>query len=137
MSDKKTTNNVMNHEVAKECTHLSDEEKITFPEIIHRLSEAGIELYYTDLLAPSKTYYANDTSYTLDCSFQSKKVADIFNFEGVIDAIRQIQSGQIQYQELIRKLMDSGVICYIVFIKGRKVIYFGRRGEYHVEEFPK
>jgi len=127
----------MNHEVVKECTNLSDEEKITFPEVVRRLAEAGIELYYTDLLAPSKTYYANNTSYTVECSFQSKKVADTFNREGVIDAIRKIQSGQIQYQECMKKIMASGVISYIVFIKGRKVIYFGRRGEQHVEEMPK
>ena len=130
----------MNHTVAKECavlTALSDEEKITFPEVVRRLAEAGVELYYTDLLTPSKTYYAGNTTYTVDCSLQSKEVADIFKSEAVIRAIRQIQSGQIQYQEFIKNIMTSGVVCYIVFIKGRKAIYFGKHGEQHVEEFPK
>jgi len=126
----------VDHEVAKECTRLSDEEKITFPEVINRLTQAGIELYYADLLAPSKTYYANNTSYTVACSFQSKNVADSFDREGIVNAIRQTQSGQIQYQEVMSKLMGSGVICYLVFLRGGKVIYFGRRGEQHVEEFP-
>jgi hypothetical protein len=33
--------------------------------------------------------------------------------------------------------MNSGVISYMVFITGRKAVYFGRCGEQHVEEFPK
>lgn len=127
----------MNHEVVKDCTRLSDEEKITFPEVTRRLSEAGIELYQADLLASTKTYYANNSAYIVNCSQKFKVVADSFHLEGVIDAIRQIQLKQIQYQEFIKKIMAAGVIFYVVFIKGSKTIYFGRRGEQHVEEFPK
>jgi uncharacterized protein YbcV (DUF1398 family) len=128
----------MNYEVAKECTLLSDEEKITFPQVVRRLMEAGIESYYTDLLSSNKTYYAENTAYTVDCTLNQKsKVADSFNQEGVAKTIKQIQSGEIQYQEFMRKIMEFGTISYMVFIKGRKAIYFGRRGEMHIEEFPK
>jgi uncharacterized protein YbcV (DUF1398 family) len=128
----------MNHEVAKECTHLSDEEKITFPDVVRRLTEAGIDSYYADLLAHTKTYYGSNTAYTVNCSFKSKKeVSDTFHSDGIRNAIRQSQSGQIQYQEFVNRAMSSGVFSYMVFIKGRKVIYFGKHGEQHVEEFPK
>jgi uncharacterized protein YbcV (DUF1398 family) len=30
----------------------------------------------------------------------------------------------------------AGVIAYWAFLTGRKVIYFGRKGESHVEDFP-
>ncbi len=127
----------MHYDVANECTILSDEEKITFPEVIHRLMKAGIELYYADLLHSSKTYYAGNTAHAVACLKKHGKVADSFNSEGVVRAIKQIQSGEIKYQEFIRKIMDSGVVCYMVFVKGRKAIYFGRNGEQHIEEFPK
>jgi uncharacterized protein YbcV (DUF1398 family) len=128
----------VNREVAEECTRLSDEEKATFPEIVKKLAQAGIELYYTDALTPSKTYYANNQAHTVSCHLKAKKeVADTFNPEKVVSAIRHIQSGQIQYQEFMKKIMEAGVVCYIVFIRGRKVIYFGKRGEEHIEEFPK
>ncbi len=128
----------MNNEVAKECTILSDEEKITFPEVIQRLSQAGIELYYADLLASKKTYYAHQTAYTVDCLPTSKhEVSSFFNQEGVINALRLIQSGKIQYQEFIRKIKECGVISYMVFIKGNQAVYFGRKGEQYIEKFPK
>jgi len=30
----------------------------------------------------------------------------------------------------------AGVIAYWAFLTGRKVVYFGRKGEMHIEEFP-
>jgi uncharacterized protein YbcV (DUF1398 family) len=127
----------MNYEVAKEYAVLSDEEKITFPQVIHKLLDADIELYYTDLLSSNKTYYSKNTAYTVECSQKHKKVADIFNAQEVVSAIRQAQSGEIQYQEFLQKIMDAGVIGCLAFIKGRRVIYFGRRGEQYIEDFPK
>ena len=111
----------MNDAVARECTMLSDEEKITFPEVVRRLAEADIELYYADLLASNKTYYANNNALTIACSSKSKrKVADIFNPEGIIRAIQKIQSGQIKYQEFLKNIMDSGVISYMVLLKAAR-----------------
>ncbi len=128
----------MNYQVVKECTVLSDEGKITFPESVRRLVEGGIELYYADLLASIKTYYSKNEAYTVNFSFASKReVSSIFSAEGVKGAIRQIQSGQINYQEFLRKIMDSGIISYMVFLTGKKAVYFGRYGEQHIEEFPK
>lgn len=128
----------MDYEVVKECTVLSDEGKITFPQVIRRLLETGVERYYADLVHPSKTYYDKHSAYTVESSHKhGKKVSDSFQVQGVISAIRQIQSGEILYGEFIRKIMESGVAFYIVFLKGRKVIYFGKLGEQHVEEFPK
>lgn len=128
----------MNREVANECTKLSDEEKITFPEVVRRLMEAGVELYYADLLSQTKTYYAGSDAYTVPCARKGEtRAADSFDQEGVIGAIKQIQAGKIQYQEFVRKILDAGTVSYMVFIKGRKAVYFGRRGEEHVEKFPK
>ncbi len=31
----------------------------------------------------------------------------------------------------------AGVIAYWAFLTGKKVIYFGRKGEMHIEEFPR
>lgn len=127
----------MDYDVANECTTLSDQEKITFPEVVRRLMDAGIELYYADLLHGSKTYYAGNRAHQIDCLKKYEKAADSFNQLALIRAIKQIQSGEIKYQEFIRKIMDAGVICYLVFVKGRKAIYFGRNGEQHIEEFLK
>jgi uncharacterized protein YbcV (DUF1398 family) len=127
----------MNYEIAKECTILSDEEKITFPEVVRRLQMAEIELYYADLLSLDKTYYSKNESYRVVCSIKSKReVATAFNMDGIVDAIRQSQTGKIRYQQFLKEVMDCGVVSYMVFINGRKAIYFGRNGEQHIEKFP-
>jgi uncharacterized protein YbcV (DUF1398 family) len=36
----------------------------------------------------------------------------------------------------MKRSAAAGVIGYWAFLSGRKVIYFGRKGELHVEEFP-
>ena len=127
----------MNTEVIEECSRLADEGKMTFPESVARLLKAGFESYYTDLLSLKKIYFSKNNTYIHDFKlFTKKEVADHFDRTSVIQAIREIQADKIQYQEFLRKIMDAGVIFYIVFMTGKKVIYFGRRGEQHLEEFP-
>lgn len=127
----------MNYDVAKECTLLSDAEKIAFPEVVRRLLEAGIELYYADLLSSTKTYYTGSVSYTVPSQHKNENAVNpMFNAVDVIKAIRQSQAGEIHYQEFLKKIMQAGVISYMVFLTGRKAIYFGRKGEQHIEEFP-
>jgi uncharacterized protein YbcV (DUF1398 family) len=127
----------MNYEVIKECMALSAEGKGSFPETVQSLLKAGVELYYADLLASSTTYYAGNTAYALNHELASKRgVADAFNADGLIAAIKQVQAGHITYQEFLKQIMDAGVVSYMVFLKGRKLVYFGRKGEQHAEEFP-
>lgn len=128
----------MNIEVLKQCTHLTDKDNVPFPEVVRRLHEAGVESYYADLLGSTRTYYGKNTAYTVNClEKHSTKAADAFSAEEVVHAIRQIQAGKVLYSKFVEKIMDAGVICYLVFIDGRRVIYFGRRGLFHIEEFPK
>jgi len=37
----------------------------------------------------------------------------------------------------VKRSTAAGVIAYWAFLTGRKVMYFGRKGEVHVEEFPR
>ncbi len=127
----------MNFQVVEECTKLSDEGKMTFPETVMRLDKAGIESYAANLLVPNKIYYAGNESHEVSFKLKGgRKVGAAFRQEDVVKAIRAIQANQIDYQEFLRQIMDAGVIFYLVFIKGRKVIYFGRNGEQHLESFP-
>jgi uncharacterized protein YbcV (DUF1398 family) len=126
----------MNTKIAKECSKLSEEEKITFPEVIAFLDQAGIESYVTNILVPSKIYYAENEAYETPLNYKVKlEVAHFFNQKDIEEAVFSIQANKITYQEFLKKIAESGVIFYIVFIKGKKVIYFGRKGEQHVESW--
>jgi uncharacterized protein YbcV (DUF1398 family) len=63
-------------------------------------------------------------------------IGEGFDAEAIIAAIRGSQRGQIKYPEFMDRSMQAGCIGYVVWLAGRRVVYFGRRGEMHVELFP-
>lgn len=38
--------------------------------------------------------------------------------------------------EFVKRATAEGVLRYWAFLAGRQVVYFGRKGEQHVERFP-
>ena len=44
-------------ELLQECTDASDQERVTFPEVVTKLARAGVERYHADLLRAEKVYY--------------------------------------------------------------------------------
>ena len=51
-------------------------------------------------------------------------------------AIAGSQRGVVMYPQFKRLSMAAGCIGYTVWIDGRHVSYYGRRGEVHIEKFP-
>ena len=64
-------------------------------------------------------------------------IAEEFSSAGLVAAIRGAQTDTIRYRGVCHTI-DCGreVIAYWAFLTEKKVIYFGRRGETHVENFP-
>lgn len=122
------------HEVSTE----TQEGKMTFPQVVGKLLAAGVESYLVDFSAGRKTYYlACGETYTDEMFLKLDPVAEEFSGEGIVAAIRGAQADAVRYPEFVKRATGAGVIGYWAFLAGRKVIYFGRKGEVHVEEFPK
>ena len=51
--------------------------------------------------------------------------------------VRAIQSETIQYNEFCRHVIAAGCVGYIASLSGKRVVYYGRSGEMHIEHFPK
>jgi uncharacterized protein YbcV (DUF1398 family) len=68
--------------------------------------------------------------------FQHPKAAEAFSAEEVASAVKSIQQGKINYQEFVDQIMAAGTVFYIAYLTGKQVIYFGRKGELHIEKFP-
>ena len=127
----------MDNNVINDCLALSLKAKITFPEVIMKLTAAGVERYTADLVGLNVYYYGtNGTIYKAELEFDAKKVAPTFDASQVKAAITDSQQGQITYQEFLHHIMKAGCSHYEVFITGKKVIYLGRDGGQHVELFP-
>ena len=119
------------------CTKASDEGTMTFPQVVGKLMEAGIESYYADLRRANKIYYAPEgESYVVDAAHVGVEPAKEFNAAAVEAAIRQSQARTIDYHAFCEKILAAGCVAYIVSIVGRRAVYLGRTGEAHVEMFP-
>lgn len=111
--------------------------ELAFPEIVRRLAESGIERYHADYSRQEITYYFPDgDSLVVAAPHPSHPTAAEFSPSAVETAIRQSQRNEHTYLDFIRKTMAAGCVGYFVQITGRRVIYFGRNGELHVEHFP-
>lgn len=123
--------------VVAECTEGSDAGRLTFPQVVGKLTEAGVERYHADLCRLERTYYMPDGgSHVVATNAHGEKPANEFDAEGVITALREIQAQRIDYRTFCDKILAAGCVGYIVSIAGRRAVYFGRSGDTYVEMFP-
>jgi uncharacterized protein YbcV (DUF1398 family) len=128
----------MNIEAMRKALEGSQAGKLTFPEVVGTLTEAGVESYRVDLIRCDDTFYMpNGETHVEKMTVPSTKVADEFSQTGIVAAIRAAQADSIRYPEFLNRAMAAGTAAYHAYLTGRKVIYFGRKGEFHIEEFPR
>ena len=129
---------VLDRHVLEECETLSFNGQATFPEVVRRLAGAGVERYCADLVKLEKYYYSVEgQSEVVTMPFQYAPAIGLeWSINKIRAAIRDIQKGDIEYPEFLKRIMSAGVVYYDVFIHGKKAIYTGRNGDFHVENFP-
>lgn len=127
----------MNNALIQDVIEKALAREITFPEILATLTNEGVESYHVDFLRNEVRYYANSgESLVVNASFVHQGVAGEFSAEK-LDAInRRVQSGQASYADFVREGAAAGCACYVVYLNGKLVRYFGRDGGEHVQYFP-
>jgi uncharacterized protein YbcV (DUF1398 family) len=128
----------MSKQVIHELAIATQQGKMTFPQVVKGLLEAGVESYLVDFAAKQKTHYLTDgTTLTVPMILEPGPIAENFSGAGLVAAIRGAQADTVRYPEFVKRSTAAGVIGYWAFLTGKRVIYFGRKGEQHIEEFPK
>jgi uncharacterized protein YbcV (DUF1398 family) len=123
--------------ILHECSRASDEGRESFPVIIGRLMAAGVERYHADLVRSEKTYYlASGDSEIVPNASVGAEASAAFSASGVEAAVRDVQDGTIAYKTFCQRVLAAGCVGYHVSIAGRRVVYYGRTGDNHVEWFP-
>jgi uncharacterized protein YbcV (DUF1398 family) len=127
----------MNTSAIHEVLEDSQAGKLIFPEVVRRMLDAGVESYFIDLACGIETFYLIDGSTHIErTALPLLPIAEEFSPTAVVAAIRAAQADKIRYPEFKKRSASAGVTAYWAFLTGKKVIYFGRKGEFHVEEFP-
>ena len=128
----------MSKQAIHEAAIATQQGKMTFPQVVQQLLAAGVESYRVDFATAEKTHYlADGTTVTVPMILEPGPIAADFNGAGLVAAIRGAQADTVRYPEFVKRSTAAGVIGYWAFLTGKRVIYFGRKGEQHIEEFPK
>lgn len=127
----------MKTEILHEVNTATEEGKMTFPQVVGKMLEAGIESYFVDFITGRKTCYAvNGETFTESMILKLDPVAEEFSADDLVAAIRGAQADTVRYPEFVKRSTAAGVAGYWAFLAGKQVMYFGRKGELHIERFP-
>lgn len=127
----------INTEALKDVLAASVAGTMSFPTVVGALLAQGVESYRIDYLRMEATYYFPDgQSHVEPVPLPPHPVAELFSAPGVQAAIREAQAGTVKYPVFSRMAVESGTANYVAYLTGRKVIYFGRNGDLHIEHFP-
>lgn len=119
------------------CHALSLAGEIQFPEVVGRLAAAGVERYHADYSRGEVTYYLiSGESLVTPAEHGAESIGLAFDARAVAAAVGQSQRAEHTYRDFVQKTMAAGCVGYFVQLTGRRVIYFGRHGDCHVEHFP-
>ena len=128
----------MNKLAIYEMAMATQQGKATFPEVVKVLLEAGVESYFVDFATKQKTHYLSGGGvYAVPMILDPGPIAEEFKEADLVAAIRGAQADTVRYPEFVKRSTAAGVIGYWAFLTGKRVIYFGRKGEQHIEEFPR
>lgn len=128
----------MNIKLISEIIQGSLENTMTFPQVVGKLMAEGMESYHVDLVRGENRYYMpSGETHVQAVPFKHPKAAEKFSAAQVGSAVKNIQTGKIDYKEFLHQIMEAGTVYYITYLSGKRVIYFGREGDFHIEHFPK
>ena len=128
----------MSKQVIDALAMATQQGKTTFPQVVQGLLAVGVESYLVDFAAKQKTHYlADGTTHTVPMILEPGPIAAEFNGVELVAAIRGAQADTVRYPEFVQRSTAAGVIGYWAFLTGKRVSYFGRKSEEHIEEFPK
>lgn len=125
--------------IAKTCLRAAHDGSMSFPEIVGTLIEAGFEGYAVDYRRGSQAYYCPEgDSVLLDMPAHDGKVAATFDAATIAELVRWAQANGpgYSYMAFSARAKAAGCAGYLVSFSGRRVVYFGRTAEVHVEHFP-
>lgn len=117
--------------------HASHRGEKSFGLQVMELMQLGVESYYADYRARNTVYYpSHAAAHSVALPAPDVEIPQDFDAEALRAAIRGAQAGLVHYPEFMSRSMAAGCVGYLVWIAGRHVSYFGRKGEVHIERFP-
>jgi uncharacterized protein YbcV (DUF1398 family) len=125
-------------DIAHSCLEGAESGAMTFPQIVGTLMETGFDGYAVDLRRATAVYYRLDGEAIELKATPTSPVAERFDAAIVRQAIGEAQAlaPGYTYKGFCAKVAGAGCAGYLVSLVGKRVLYYGRTGEIHIEYFP-
>ena len=124
--------------VAQNCLDAAYDGTMAFPDIVATLIRSGFEGYTVDYRRGTTTYFLPDgDGVVLDNRPSHGTVAAAFDAAGIAAQVRWAQANppDYSYGSFCTNVKALGCAGYMVSFSGRRVLYFGRTADTHVERF--
>jgi uncharacterized protein YbcV (DUF1398 family) len=125
--------------IARNCLNAAYDKTMAFPEIVGTLIKSGFEGYVVDYRRNTTTYLLpSGDSVVLENRPSKGSVGAQFDQPGVAAQIKWAQANppEYSYASFCKNVKALGCAGYVVSFLGRRVLYFGRTADIHVEHFP-
>ena len=108
-----------------------------YPDLVKKLIAAGVTSYTVDSATGSIIYRGSKGDHLIHKGVDRLDVANDFNQEAVIAAIRDNQQGKTDYPGFMKAIAKAGVQLYEATLEGdnKRVTYIGY-GTYYEERIP-
>ena len=124
--------------IIRKTLNASNEGRIHFGQVVGALAGAGVESYSVDYRTDRATYYMpGGETLALELGTQKIEIAAEFSGSAIKAAILGAQRGEVMYPQFKQLSQAAGCVGYTVWLAGRHVTYYGRKGETHVEPLPR
>ena len=126
---------------ANQITHIvnnSHKLNLSFPEVLGKLMEAGVEYYHVNYITLQHSFYSSEGAVVVvPLPFENFcSVASDFDETALKASIYDSQNNNQAYRQFSERAAQAGVQGYFVFLRGKRVVYMGRQGDQHTECFP-
>lgn len=125
--------------LAQICVDASHDGSMNFPDMVSTLLEAGFESYEVNYRTAAQTCYLPDgDSVVLPARSFTGSVNALFDSARIEALVHWAQSMEpsYSYSSFSEQAKQAGCAGYLVSFLGRRVVYYGRTAETHVELFP-
>ncbi len=125
--------------IAQSCLDAAYDKTMAFPDIVRELIKSGFESYIVDYRRNTTTYFLPDgDSVVLENRPSDGAIGLAFDQAGIAAQVKWAQSNapEYSYAAFCENVKGLGCAGYVVSFVGRRVLYFGRTAETHVEHFP-
>lgn len=107
----------------------------SFQDMCRKLLLAGIESVHFDLIANRMTCYTPEGRvFDEPFFFEGPRVADVFSEESIIEDYKALLMHKLSLHEFFAFIMLAGATGFTIYLLGKKVLFFGRCGENHLEQ---